>query len=290
MTVLSPGLHQIDGTTYHADTLTDQPTLSKSIMHELLSASPLHAWTAHPRLNPNFSRSDEWKFDLGTAAHALFFEGDAGVQVCHYKDWKKGDAQAERDSARAEGKIPMLPHQWDACQAMVAAMRSQLEALDLDPPLFTDGKCEQTLVWNESSVACRARLDWLRDDYRAIDDLKTSHSSNPDNWTRRTLFDIGADLQAVFYARGLKAVTGRDAEFRFVVIETKPPFELIVVSLEPEARAFAEQKVDKALALWKRCLDTDTWPGYPKDICYATLPGWLESQWLEKDAREEQAA
>lgn len=287
---LPAGIHQIDAAVYHADQLADQPTLSSSVAKLLVEASPAHARAAHPRLNPQFERKTEDKFDLGTAAHALFLEGDANVEVVTFDNWTTKAAKEARAEARARGKTPMLGKDWDRVEAMVAALRSQLDALNIDPPLFTNGKPEQTLVWDEGGVKCRSRLDYLHDDFRALDDLKTSHSSNPDAWTRRTLFDIGADVQVALNCRGVKAVTGIEPDFRFVVIETKPPFELIIVSLEPKARAFAEQKVDKALDLWKRCLDTGTWPGYPKDICYATLPGWLESQWLEKDAREDVAA
>lgn len=285
------GILEIPASQYHADEVgAEQPSLSASIIKTLISASPAHAREAHPKLNPHFAAKVEDKFELGTASHALFFEGDAGVQVCDYENWRTKAAQEDAALARAHGKIPMLPGQWAECQGMVAAMRDKLAALHVRPRPFTAGKPEQTIVWEEAGVHCRARLDWLFDSYEAIDDMKSTYSANPDVWTKRTLFDIGADVQYVFYRRGIKALTGITPQFRFVVIETKPPYELSVVALEPEADAFAELKVDKALALWKQCLATDTWPGYPKDVCYATLPPWLESQWYEREAREDVAA
>lgn len=287
---LAPGIHTLDAAAYHADQLGDTPTLSCSIAKVLVSASPKHAWANHPRLNPLFEPDADDKFDLGTAAHSLFLEGDGNVEVFTYNDWRSKAAQEGRAEARAHGKTPMLGKDWDRVVAMVDALRSQLATLKIDPPLFTAGQPEVTVVWNEQGVLCRSRLDYLHDTFLAADDLKSTHSANPDTWTRRTMWDIGADLQVAFNCRGVKAVTGIEPEFRFVVIETKPPFELIVVSLEPEARAFAETKVDKALDLWKRCLDTNTWPGYPKDICYASLPPWLETQYLEREAREESIA
>jgi hypothetical protein len=276
---------------YHADKLAERPSLSKSTIHTLLSASPKHAWTNHTRLNPAFSRTEEWKFQLGTAAHALYFEGDAGVQVCDYDSWRSGAAKEDRDLALAHGKIPMLPGQWDDCQAMVAAMRTQLAEVATSPLLFTEGTCEQTVTWQEGDVECRARPDYLRDDLTFCDDLKTtSASAHPDVWSRRTLFSIGADVQVVWYLRGIKAATGATPKFRFVIVETFAPFALSVITLSPAVLALAEEKVERALTIWRKCLANDSWPAYPTDVHRAELPAWIESQWLEREAREEIAA
>lgn len=273
-------------TQYHQDALTDQPTLSKSIIHTLLSRSPLHAKTAHPRLNPDYVREDEPKFDLGTVVHALLLQGLEVAEVLNYPDWRTKAAQEAGKLARAHGRIPMLLKDWTAVQEMHQAVAAQLERHPVRPIPFTDGQPEQTIVWEEQGVWCRCRLDWLWHDRAGIDDLKTSHSANPDVWTRRTMWDIGADLQAVLYSRAVKALTGQEPEFRFVVCETKPPYALSVVGLTPEARELAERKVDYALGLWKDCLAADSWPGYPTQIAYAEPPGWAESQWLERELRE----
>lgn len=287
-----PGIHpDIDAATYHGDELGDQPTLSKSIIHTILTASPKHAWTSHPRLNPDHQREEKAHWDLGTAAHALYFEGDAGVQVCDFPDWRTNAAKEARDLARAHGKIPMLGGQWDECQAMVTAMVSQLEARNDQPAIFSEGKAEQTIVWTEDGVACRARLDWLRDDVTACDDLKTtSASANPDVWARRTLFSIGADLQVAFYLRGIKAVTGAEPKFRFVVAETFPPYALSVIEMSAAVRALADAKIDHAITVWRECLKTGVWPAYPADVYRAELPAWEEARWLEREAEYESFA
>jgi len=94
-----------------------------------------------------------------------------------------------------------------------------------------DGKPEQTLVWDEDGVTCRSRIDWLRDDYSAIDDIKTTaHGADPDLFSRKTIYSYGYDVKAAFYLRGVKAVSGVDAEFRWLALETTPPYVLTVVS------------------------------------------------------------
>lgn len=279
------GILDISADAYHADPCP-QPSLSASICRVLTTSSPAHARVAHPRLNPDYQRQEEERFDVGTASHALLLEGEAAIQVIDAPDWRTTAAREAREEARRNRKIPLLAHVLGDVEAMVAATRAQLDLIDADPALFTDGKPERTLVWEEDGVWCRARLDWLRDDYAAVDDFKTtSRSANPEQWSR-TIFGAGYDVQAAMYTRAVQAVAGVDAVFRLCVQETFPPYALSVVSLAPDAMALAEAKVERAIATWRECLATGVWPAYPRRVCWAELPGWAESQWLEREARE----
>lgn len=280
------GIHQMPASVYHEDP-TERPSLSASIARILCTSSPAHAKTAHPRLTVQ-PVEDEPKFDVGTAAHSLFLEGDDSIVVVDAKDWRTKAAQEARFEARVQGRTPLLAHQWDEVQAMVEAAREQLAAHNATPPLFTAGRPEQTLVWEElGGVVCRARCDWLRDDRQAIDDLKTtSRTANPEAWTR-SLFGMGYDIQAAFYLRGLRATTNVDqTEFRWCVQENYPPYALSVVSLGLDVLTLANKKVAYAIDVWRDCLADDDWPAYPRHVCYADLPAWEESRWLAKEERE----
>ncbi|MGO9960591.1 MAG: PD-(D/E)XK nuclease-like domain-containing protein [Solirubrobacteraceae bacterium] len=271
---LKPGIHALSAEDYHADQIADAPSLSASIAHILLNRSPLHAWTAHSRLNPNYEPRASGTLDHGTAAHALLFEARKPL-IVDADDWRSKAAREARDQARVDGQVPLLAKDARVVQAMCDAIGRQLDGLDCHPRPFTSGKAEQTLVWEEAGgVICRARLDWLRDDLEAIDDLKTTTTANPRDWCRRRLFEDGKDVQAAWYLRGLTAVTGADALWRFVVVENKPPYALSVVSLSPDALKLANAKIHQAIAIWRRCLDTGDWPGYPAQVCYAELPPW----------------
>jgi exodeoxyribonuclease VIII len=125
----------------------------------------------------------------------------------------------------------------------------------------------------------------LRDDLACVDDLKTtSRSASPESWNR-TLFSIGADVGASFYLRGLKAVTGVTARYRFVVVETSAPFALSVFELSDDVLALAHEKVEWALATWRQCLADDSWPGYPTQVCTVGLNTWEETRWFERTER-----
>jgi len=281
-----PGVWDIPAEAYHSGGGTPEPSLSASIAHVLLSKSPRHAWEAHPRLNPQQRPKESGTLDHGTAAHALLFEGRE-PEIIDFPDWRTNAAKAARDAARAEGKVPLLTKDAEVVHAMVDAIGTQLDNLDVTPRPFSDGKAEQTLVWREpNGVWCRARLDWLRNDFTFVDDLKTTTTASPREWTRRRLWEDGKDIQAAFYPRGVKALTGIEPEWRFIVVENTPPYALSVISLNPDARALADAKVEKAIALWRQFLDAglgaDSWPAYPRQVCYAELPPWEEARFLEQ--------
>ncbi len=209
------------------------------------------------------------------------------VVVVEEADWRKAAAKEARDDAYALGLTPLLAADWKRVQAMSAAVFAQIERLRLDHLPFYFGASEQTIIWQEQGVYCRALADWLHDDHTTIDDLKTtSASANPGDWTKRTMWNIGAPIQARFYQRGVKAVTGIEPAFRFVVVETYPPFALSVVSLSPAAEALADARIERALTIWKQCVETDVWPGYDKRVAYADPPAWLEAEWLAEEDRE----
>ena len=66
-----------------------------------------------------------------------------------------------------------------------------------------------------------------------------------------------------------------------------PPHAVSVVGLGPEAMMLAEKRVLYALERFADGLATGKWAGYPNRTCWASLPGWMESQWLEIETREQ---
>lgn len=289
---MKPGVYEsVSSELYHADDFGDTPSLSASMACILVNQSPAHARAAHPKLNPDYEAKDESKFDLGRASHALLLEGEANTEVFDYDNWRTKDSQEDARLARQHGKTPMLRKDWVNCEAMVAAIRAELPKWPAEPPLFVNGKPEQTMIWDENGVTCRARIDWLHDDLSAIDDLKTtSRIARPEKWSRGPLYDHGADVQAALYLRGIRALTGATPAWRWCVVETAPPYALSVIRPGADVLALADAKVDKALAIWKACLKHNKWPAYPAEVFEAELPPWLESQWLEREAREDVAA
>jgi hypothetical protein len=100
-------------------------------------------------------------------------------------------------------------------------------------------------------------------------------------------------VQAAFYLRGLRTLEIANADviryeppqWRWIAVETSPPYGLSVVEPGPAVLELADAKVDAALKLWAECLERDVWPGYPTKVATAELPAWEEARWL---AREEE--
>lgn len=283
---MNDGIHDLGADAYHADP-ADQPSLSSTIARKLLDTSPLHAWTDHPKLNPNYQpRESNRAFDIGGACHSMLLEGHDAVTVVDHDSWRTNDAKAQREDAYAFGKIPLLAHEAETVLAMCKTVQAQIRKRGL----LTDGKPEQTLIWHDGQTSCRARVDWLTNDHTLVQDIKTtSRTANPDKFSR-TLYDLGYHVQAEFYCRGVEALTGRRPEFELIVCETAAPFAVTVHSLSPAGWSLAAAQVDYAIELWGRCLARNEWPGYDARVAFAEPPGWLEAQWLERELREEVAA
>lgn len=285
-----PGIYNLPAAEYHADPCVE-PSLSNSLAKQLIQTSPRHAWMRHPRLNPHYAREESETFDLGTAAHAVLLQGEAAVAIIDAKDWRTTAAKDARTAARLAKQIPILAARWADVQAMVIAARDQLAAHRDGRLMFLDGQAEQTFLWKDQGVWCRALLDYHRRQADAlfpwaIDDYKTTGASaNPDEWTR-TLFSSGFDLQVAWYQRAVHLVTGEQAQFRFAVQENFPPYALSVIALGPDAAVIAEKKRQYAVERWQDCRARDVWPTYPDRTCYAALPGWMEAWWCEKETRE----
>jgi hypothetical protein len=258
---------------------------------ELVDTTPAHARLKHPRLNSAHVDETAQHFDIGTVAHAALLEGVDVVQILDYHDFKTNAAREARERARLEGKVPLLRKVWSDLELMLGATRRQLQAHEDGQYMFTQGIAEPVLVWKEGGLWFRARIDWLRlDPWQrgfAIDDYKTtSTSADPETLSDRKVWDLGWDLKASFYRRGLHALTGSGAEFRFAVQEIHAPFALSVLSPSPGAEMLGDMKVDIAIRRWQRGLEANDWHAYPRSTAYFEVPAWLEKRWADREVRD----
>lgn len=295
--MLTEGIHDISADEYHRDPC-EQPSLSSSIARVLLNQTPRHAYFGHPRLNPGFEPEHDPKFDIGTAAHALMLGDVQNFAIFPGDTWnahKSKAAMAAKRDAREAGKIPLLEDQFRRVQTMVEIGRVQLAERRDDA--FTDGKPEQTVVWQEGGLWFRIRLDWLHDSVLRerfgparnwnFDDYKTTTTADPSAWARIAV-SIGHDIQAAFYRRGIRALgLAKDPVMRFVVQETEPPYALCVMRMSDAMLELADRQVERAIAIWRKCLATNDWPGYPPYTVEIEAPGWHEERVLSREIAQD---
>lgn len=279
------GIYDIPAELYHADPCVT-PSLSASVAKILIARTPFHARYMHPRLNPAFKSKEAENFDVGKAAHDALLEGVNRIEIIKFDNWKTNASKEQRDAARAKGLIPLLEKNYDRVAIMVQiAIAAIANCEDLSGITLADGKAEQTLVWQDVGTWCRSRLDWLANDRTLILDYKTTGgSAHPSDWTRSGIENMGGDIQAAFYTRGLRCAKNVDAKFVFMVQEIDPPYPVSFIGMPPSFLALGDQKVNAAIAQWADCLRTDKWPAYPNRIVYPEAPAYAEARYIERQS------
>ncbi len=276
-----PGIYKIPSEEYHADPCP-VPSLSRSIIGDLIYKTPCHARLNHPRLNPNYKEDDgNGKFDVGIASHALLLEGVANITVIEAEDWRTKVAKEARELARKDGKTPLLKRQYEQVKIMVDEAICQIyECKELHiNSLPLDGDAELSYFWQEEDVWLKVRPDWISKDRKIMLDYKTTDgSANPSDLARH-IVSLGYDIQAALYIRGVKAVEEIESKFIFVFQETEEPYLCSFVGLPPEFIEMAKSKVDYGVFLWKECLSKNKWPAYPNRVAWVQTPAWALASW-----------
>jgi hypothetical protein len=285
--ISKPGIYtDIAAAVYHADPCP-APSLTQSVAKVLLERSPLHAWHAHPRLNPDYQHDDATKFDIGNVAHKMLLgRGKEIVVLEDFDDWRTKDAKALREVAASEGKLAVLGKQAARADRMVNAARAQLELRGIRDLFGADGDSEVVLAWQEGPVWLRQMADWLSDDRLIFADYKTTDESAAPAAVARKMVNDGWHIQAAMGERGLTALGFDAAKFLFVVQEATVPYALTVVEIGADALTMGRKMLDAAVLQWSRCMRADRFPGYPLDIVTPEFPGWAEQQWLDREIKD----
>lgn len=296
---LAPGVYpNIPDDQYHADDLGDRPSLSNSLAKQLLR-SPLHAWTAHPKLNPDWEPTEKKTFDIGRAAHrAVLGKGGDYVAIPESILASNGaastkEAKAFIEAAREAGQTPLKAEEVDLVEAMAAHLHFRLAQMGivLDP-----ARSELTALAEIDDVLCRCRVDNAPDHpvmipgvgpRKVMIDFKTIEDAGPEA-CRRAVENYGYDFQGEHYRQTWRAACGEDRAMIFVFQEKSAPFEVGCVYLLNErhhSEDFGEdagEKVAAARALWGECLRSNHWPGYPNGIITIGARSFFRQSWQDK--------
>lgn len=259
---------------YHAD----RTSISSSGLRALL-APGCPAQFKYDRDNPQAPKKD---FDLGNAAHLYVLGEGPELEVIDFPDWRKKDAQIQRDEAYLAGKVPLLTKDHDMVQAMADAIRQH----PIAGPLFTPGRgvAEQSIYWTDrrTGVRCRCRPDWIptrQDNGRlVVVDYKTAKAVD-EAALAKAVYDRGYHAQAAFYLDGVKAAGlhgDQEPAFIFVFQTKTAPYLVHLVELDFPALALGAARNERALRIYADCERTGIWPGFNDRITYLPLPAWAE--------------
>lgn len=263
-------------TDYHNDPC-ETPSLSSSCAKVIVDQSALHGWHHHPRLGGH-RRADKKHFDHGTLIHKMLLGVGREIAIIKANDWRKTSARDEREAARSAGEIPVLEHAHDDALIATASIRKQLSRHGV----MLSGESEMQIAWREqvhgeAPIWARAMLDHVEfaNGRAVISDIKTTQSAHP-KMCMKSVISYAYDVQVAAYRRALTALFpafGGRIGFRFLFIETEPPYAVAVASLDGMMVARGERRWTKAVGTFSRCLRTNEWPGYG-DVTLET-PAWI---------------
>lgn len=274
----------------------DTPSLSQSLVKVLLTTSPAHARLEHPKLAPPVEEDDEETEKyvksraIGDAAHALMIGRGKKIFVGDFKNWATKEAKAEKEAALARGESVILAKHYKIAERMVASAREHL-AIE-HPRAFVKGSGEVAAIVEEDGIWLRTLIDWTEPGYTALHDFKTSGLSAHEAAIPFALLDAEWGIQAAMQERILDQLDPENAgrrAFFFHYQENYAPFAMRSVRLTESAIALGRRKVAAAIQIWRRCIETNEWPGYPPHTLHATHPDWAEGKWLDREMALEAA-
>lgn len=249
------------------------PAINKSGLDEF-ARSPLHYWAAH--IDPEREEQEITpSMRLGHAIHAAILEIPPfeKTYTCLPKgnDRRTKDGKAAYELACSTGLIPLNFDDYTCAKTIAKNVRSSSSA----NIIFATGKPERTFIWQDplTKIFCKARCDWLTDDFLLIADLKSARDASPTGF-KKACGEYNYHRQAAWYLWGLNQITGKDALFAFPVYETDPPYAAAFYYASPEMIGQGEREIYKLLAQYGECFTRNKWPGYSDELQPIDLPNW----------------
>lgn len=277
---------------YHKDPC-DKPSLSSSTAKVIVSQSPLHGWTRHPRYGKTEgddesleAEDDDTKAKAnGTLIHRLLLGKGADLVVIEADNFRSKAAREERDEAKAAGKIPVIARRLDELNSVVSILRARCA----DQGYEFNGESEIPIEWYERGlegpVLCRSMIDHAYVDSGVSFDVKTIRNANPE-YIARMFVENGYDIQDRAYTRALEQLrpnlTGR-VDMTFLFMEIEAPYAVVPIVPDGGIQQIGKQRWERAVYLWERCLAKNEWPSYCSSRLIIEAPQWVISKHLGSD-------
>lgn len=218
----------------------------------------------------------------GTATHYCILQPELYDKkvVARPKLDKRGKANQEQQlawelEAQADGKLLID----ETVETRICRMRDAVHMHPEAKGLFGDGKCETTIVFDESAVLspvrCKLRLDYIPQGTNIIVDLKTTRCSHPAVFLRDVV-KFGYHVQAAFYRRGYHRMVAKPHDYLIIAVEKTAPYPVTIFRITPELRQAGEDIWRRGMRKYLDCTKTGRWPGYTDELVDLERPEWLE--------------
>ncbi len=265
---------------YHGD----KQRISSTAVRQMY-ASPkgfLHKW-----LN-TVEEDDADHFRIGRAAHMMLLEPDkfrklnivmpefTGLTQDGKVSAQSKEAKNKRDkwiSEQAFGALIVSAAEMDMLVGMIEAVLEH----DTARGMLSKGVAECSILWvdQDTGVACRARPDFIvtedNGDVQLVD-FKTARSVAPGLFAY-AIADHGYHVQMAFYHDAYMAATGKQPQsISFITVEKEAPYEVAVHVMDDDMYAEGQRQYKHALKLYKKCRETNKWPGIQQNAQMISLP------------------
>ena len=205
-----------------------------------------------------YRKAQPWKPSreavLGTLLHSLILEDRTDFAVGPNVD-KRTKAGKEEWAAFCEeniGKEIITPEEHARIGGAYITGKAFFNEIEVD-------HIEASMFWERAGVQCKGRPDIIGkiNGRRVIVDLKTTSDFYAFD---RKFWSFGYDVQAAWYAHGLKKITGEDVDFWFLVVDTEEPHFGQFVLLASDAMLAANGKIDDHIDHFRACEEMNYWP------------------------------
>ena len=173
---------------------------------------------------------------------------------------KSGKEEFAAFEENSKGKTVVTAEMFETAVAMFGKLMSNDYVRQL-----LDGEREKPFFWTDDLTGeeCKCRVDCLTsiNGMDIIVDLKTAENADTDTFMRHAI-KYGYNLQAAMYGEGVKANTGKEHAFVFIVIEKKPPYAINILQAD---KAFVLHGFDmfrELIGTYHECKTTGNWYGY----------------------------
>jgi hypothetical protein len=188
--------------------------------------------------------------------------------------FKEGKARWKAFEDENRGKLLLTEEEFENYHRMRESILAHPTAAEL---LSGRGANELTIVWSdeETGLLCKARLDRVSDigGYSFIGDLKTAADASEKAFSK-SVANFGYHRQGAWYRSGLAALKPAQRRVAFIAVEKDAPFCVQVHELDERALEQGERENRNFLDTYHRCMETQSWPGYPGGLTLIDVPVW----------------
>ena len=136
------------------------------------------------------------------------------------------------------------------------------------------GHIEDSIMWQDKDTGAmlRTRPDFYNDKY--IVDIKSTDDATPEAFAR-SMYKYGYHRQNALQCDGLSEASGKLYEHVVLfAVENKAPYLCRPYLVKGDAVEQGRSEYKKAAGIYKRCVDTNKWEGFPRQIVEIDLPQW----------------